>query len=103
MRQENLAHFCYERLIIVSRYGYIQYQTRVKLQGLLRAGYSVKEAADLLGVQISTLYREIKRGIGAQGDYDAEVAQKAVEENIRHRGRKVPAPAGAGTAERKDA
>lgn len=35
---------------------------RLKLEALLKAGHGKQEIADQIGVHVSTIYREIKRG-----------------------------------------
>ena len=41
---------------------HLQYSDRLKIEAWLNAGYKPKEIAEELGVHISTIYREIKRG-----------------------------------------
>lgn len=42
---------------------------RLQLEALLRRNVSKKEIAEFLGVHISTVYREIKRGLCKQRNY----------------------------------
>ena len=43
-------------------YKHLNWMSRIKLETMLRHGHSKKEVAEELGVHISTVYRELKRG-----------------------------------------
>lgn len=64
----------------------LNYADRLKIEALYRAKHTNKEIAQLIGVHVSTIYREIKRGLFKRLDnsdswlfydeYSADVAQK---------------------------
>ena len=43
-------------------YKQLNWTSRIKLETMLKHGHSKKEIAEELGVHISTIYRELKRG-----------------------------------------
>ena len=43
-------------------YKQLNWTSRIKLETMLKHGHSKKEIAEELGVHISTVYRELKRG-----------------------------------------
>jgi len=67
---------------------------RISLEALKKAGYSVIEIAEQLGVHRSTIYNELKRGqyMHRNSDYTEElryspdIAQEKAEENLKARG-----------------
>lgn len=80
-------------------YRYILRGERDQIEIMLRHGYSSKRIAERMKMSKSTINREIRRGMDPNGDYDACLAQEAFERGIKRRGRRLPAPAGAGRAE----
>ena len=78
-------------------YKQLNWTSRIKLETMLKHGHSKKEIAEELGVHISTVYRELKRGEtgGLNGNYcpaySAETAEKAVRRSMRNRGRRKQA------------
>lgn len=70
---------------------------RIKIEALLKAGHSVIEIAELLGVHRSTIYNELKRGqyMHRNSDYTEElcyspdIAQERCDENLKMRGVKL--------------
>ena len=71
---------------------------RLQLEMMLRAKMAVKEIADSLGVHISTIYREIKRGEYEHLDgetwltekrYSCDMAQEKYEFNLRQKGAEI--------------
>ena len=81
-------------------YKQLNWTSRIKLETMLKHGHSKKEIAEELGVHISTVYRELKRGEtgGLNGNYcpaySAETAEKAVRRSMRNRGRRKQADSG---------
>ena len=68
----------------------LHYEDRKQLQDLLKRGYKKSEIAQIMGVDRSTIYNELKRGTvetpDGTGEYNADVAQKRCEGNLRVRG-----------------
>lgn len=72
----------------------LKYSDRLKIEQLLLAGKSKKEIAERIGVHISTVYNEIKRGqyehttthLTTDLRYSPEKAQKRCEELLQVRG-----------------
>lgn len=67
---------------------------RIKIEALLKAGHSISEIAELLGVHRSTIYNELKRGQYMRRNvdyteelcYSPDIAQERCEQNLRMRG-----------------
>ena len=67
---------------------------RISIEALKKAGHSVIEIAEQLGVHRSTIYNELKRGeyMHRNSDYTEElryspdIAQEKAEENLKARG-----------------
>lgn len=76
------------------RFSHLSWKNRLKIEGMLRDGHSVKEISDALHVHNSTIYREIKRGMTRQitseaefvDVYCADTAQRKYEENLAAKG-----------------
>ena len=53
---------------------HLSFGDRLKIEVLVKAGHSVKEIAQIIEVHISTIYRELKRGVfvGLNPDYTTE-------------------------------
>ena len=74
-------------------YRYLSYQDRQQIAILWDAGKRTQDIADALGVNVATIYNEIKRGrVGAEWKngrpvYDAQKAENAVQAAIKRRGR----------------
>lgn len=77
-----------------NKYRQLRQKDREDLELLLRAGHSKKECAQLLGVHVSTIYRELRRGECMQRDYhyreyraySAIVAQDRYNDLVFHKG-----------------
>lgn len=73
---------------------YITYADRQRISALHQSNVSYPDIAKILGVNLVTIYREMKRGSTGEIDqngnrgYDADKAQRAVLENLSHKGRK---------------
>lgn len=67
---------------------------RIKIEALLKAGHSIREIAEQIGVHRSTIYNELKRGryVHRNSDwteeerYSPDIAQARCEENLKMRG-----------------
>lgn len=60
---------------------------RLKLEGYLQANISKREIAKLLGVHISTIYREIKRGeyVHLNSDYTTSLKYSSDKADLQYR------------------
>lgn len=73
---------------------YITFDDRKKFEKLYAANASFNEIATALGVHLATVYREFKRGNtglldkNGRSGYNAEQAQKAIQQSIKRRGHK---------------
>lgn len=76
-------------------------ENRVQLEARLKDGMSIKDATKDMGMHVSTIYRELKRGYVWNEDgtlkhahygpvYNAEVAHRTFVENMRRRGNRPP-------------
>lgn len=93
-------NFHMERLMRM-KYRYLDHVDRKWLERLLKTNTPVTKIAKILRVSRATIYREIQRGMDSkQGMYHAALGQAVYDRAIKRRGRKLPAPAGAGTEER---
>lgn len=73
----------------IREYKYMTHEQRKALATMHAYHVPLAEISTTLGVHLSTLYRELKRG-GAEkpGDtYDPDVAEKALKDNFKKRGR----------------
>lgn len=76
------------------RFTHLTWNDRLKLERMLKEGYTTREIAAALHVHVATVNREKKRGLCKQLDYDlrevevycADVAQRKYEENMRAKG-----------------
>ena len=67
---------------------------RLKLEALLKAGHGKQEIADQIGVHVSTIYREIKRGQyehlntdwTTETRYSPDISEQKKQENLRAKG-----------------
>ena len=76
-------------------YRYLTLEDRRKIEIWHARGDRPLEIAARLGVHTATIYNELKRGYTGERDeaqretYSAEQAQRIVQENFRHRGRRT--------------
>lgn len=76
---------------------YMTFDDRKRLEELYTKGDELTSIADSLGVHLATIYRELARGYTGEIDkngrsgYSADLAQKAILESLKRRGRKKPA------------
>ena len=76
---------------------YLTYEDRKSIAALYADGVALADIASALGVHLATIYRELARGNTGELDgngrsgYNAELAQRALKDSIKHRGRKKTA------------
>ena len=63
-------------------FNHLTYNDRLKIEAWLKVGLSKKEISMLLGVHISTVYREIKRGTYNRLDGDTYTYKNAYSPDI---------------------
>lgn len=71
-------------------YKQLNWTSRIKLETMLKHGHSKKEIAEELGVHISTVYRELKRGTyehlnsdyTTEERYSPEIAEARYQEGL---------------------
>ena len=67
---------------------------RKKVEEAYRSGTSAADIAEVVGIALSSVYRELKRGYTGANDengrpaYSADAAQRTVSENTSRRGRR---------------
>lgn len=59
-------------------YKKLTYADRQKIERMSGQGAPPKAIASETGVHIATIYREMQRGADAEGNYKAEIAQRAL-------------------------
>lgn len=75
----------------------LTHEDRKILEKLYSNGMSLPAIADILGVHLATIYRELARGDTGEMDengrsgYDAETAQKNLIKHLKNRGRRKEA------------
>ena len=68
---------------------------RQKIQSMWEAGASAKDIADEMGLSLSSVYTELRRGYDGtrlpdkRRRYDADLAQLTVQKGLERRGRKA--------------
>ena len=75
-------------------YKQLNWTSRIKLETMLKHGHSKKEIAEELGVHISTVYRELKRGTyehlnsdyTTEERYSPEIAEARYQEGLSAKG-----------------
>lgn len=75
------------------KFDHLSMRDRIRLETLIKAGHTVIEIANMLGVHRSTIYREIKRGrfvalntnLTEEERYSPDIAQEKYEENLKCR------------------
>ena len=72
------------------KYNKLTWENRKQIEAMRRAGAPARRIADALGVDRSTIYRELDRGRDGENRsgqplYSAAVAQRNEEKNIAHR------------------
>ena len=76
------------------KFDHLSMRDRIRLETLIKAGHTVIEIANMLGVHRSTIYREIKRGrfvalntnLTEEERYSPDIAQEKYEENLKCKG-----------------
>lgn len=64
----------------LKRYKHITLSSRIKIEALLKAGHKASFIAIQLGLDRSSIYRELKRNKTKRGVYNADFAQELAEE-----------------------
>ena len=75
-------------------YKHLTFSDRLKIEAWQRVGTSPRTMADELGVHISTIYRELKRGVyehlnsdyTTETRYSPDIAEEKYQENLRAKG-----------------
>lgn len=74
-------------------YAFRSYHERQEIERMVEAGMSVKEIAGSLGISLSTVYAELRRGRDGTRlpdkrlRYNADLAQLSVQQGLERRGR----------------
>lgn len=76
------------------QFNHLSFDQRLKLEGYLKAKLPKKQIAELLGVHISTIYREIKRGVyehlnsdyTTEKRYSPDIAENEYQANLQAKG-----------------
>ena len=76
------------------RFTHLTWNDRLKIERMLKEGYTNQEIADAVHVSIRTIFREKKRGLCVQRDYEyrdrlvycADAAQREYERNLKAKG-----------------
>lgn len=76
------------------RFKHLSKTDRLRIEALKIAGSTPKEISDIVGVHISTIYRELKRGMYMHRltnwtevpRYSADIAEAKYQENLRNKG-----------------
>lgn len=78
---------------MAGKYKLLELEDRKKLEAEYLAGARAADIATTIGVHVSAIYRELRRGYtGAEDEngrpaYNAEIAQKNITESMSRRGR----------------
>ena len=78
----------------MASYAYRSVDERQKIQSMWEHGTPAKDMASTLGVSLSSLYSELRRGFDGtrlpnmRRRYDAQVAQLRMQQSLERRGRK---------------
>ena len=78
-------YFFDDRGLKMGKYNYLTIEQRRSLAIMFQNGIKPKEISKSLDIHLATVYRELKRCAG--GRYDPEAVQRAVNENIKRRGK----------------
>ena len=76
-------------------YKQLNWTSRIRLETMLKHGHSKKEIAEELGVHLSTVYREIKRGMYAHRNADGTIEERYSPEKAEEHYQKGLAAKGA--------
>ena len=75
-------------------YAFRSYHERQEIERMVEAGMSVKEIAGSLGISLSVVYAELRRGRDGTRlpdkrlRYNADLAQLSVQQGLERRGRR---------------
>ena len=73
-------------------YRYMTLEDRQKIEHWIAEQVPLAAIADRLGVHLSTVYREMRRGCTDGTTYSASRAQEIVEKSLRRKGRRKTQP-----------
>jgi IS30 family transposase len=76
------------------RFKHLSFTDRLRIEAYTKAGKNPKEVAEIIGVHISTVYRELKRGryehlntdLTTEERYSPDIAQEKYKENLSAKG-----------------
>ena len=76
-------------------YHHLTWDDRIQIEALVKADTGIKEMAEVIGVNLSTIYRELARGRTTQRNsdwteritYSADLAQQRADQNKKNKGR----------------
>nr|DAR98267.1 MAG TPA: RNaseH [Caudoviricetes sp.] len=81
-KNSNCILFCHktkkEAFEVRKPYKKLTYADRQTIERMSAEGQPPKAIAEVTGVHIATIYRELQRGEDAEGHYKAELAQQAL-------------------------
>lgn len=67
-----------EALKVRKAYKKLTYADRQTIEHMTEQGAEPKKIAEVTGVHVATIYRELKKGADTEGHYKAELAQQAL-------------------------
>ena len=67
-----------EALKVRKAYKKLTYADRQTIEHMTEQGEEPKKIAEVTGVHVATIYRELKKGADTEGHYKAELAQQAL-------------------------
>ena len=75
------------------KFKHLTWADRIRIETMLRLGHRIQDIADMLGVNNTTIYREIKRGryihttdLADEERYSPDIAERKYQENLRMKG-----------------
>lgn len=79
------------------RFRHLSWTDRIKIETMLKTGHTVREIAEEIGVHISTIYREVKRGVfehlntdwTTETRYSPDIAQQRYRDNLKAKGTRL--------------
>ena len=70
------------------QYKQLQFRDRLKIEARLNIGYKPKQIAADLGVHVSTIYREVKRGTYTHMNSDLKLPRHVIKKACQQRARR---------------
>lgn len=75
------------------KFKHLTWADRIRIETMLRSGHRIQDIADMLGVNNTTVYREIKRGryihtsdLKEEERYSPDIAERKYRENLKAKG-----------------